>query len=219
MVHDEFEDDLSDVEFEDDLDNPAADETKPKKKRVKKESDEESGGRKKKRARRPTKSRRTTKKKAKIADTDEAADEDSPQDDETKVTDAPTTETPATETPKDDTTDDEASGDKSDDATVAEAEPAAVAEPEPEPEPEEVEPEEPDNRDAVVAIKDVGGRIDLNKFGRVWRVFLYQRNTDADVAQIHGLPMLKEIWLLGTKVTQEGYERVKELFPDAKIYY
>ncbi len=211
MVHDEFEDDLSDVEFEEDLGSPSEDESKPKKKRVKKTSSEETGGKEKKRARRPAKSRRTTKKKVKKADiADEPVEEDSPQvDDDAEET--PTEETPTEAAPADvDVT-------SEDDKSQAETE--AAPEPEPEPEPEEVEPEEPDNIDAAAAIKDVGGRVDLNKFGRVCRVFLYERNTDADVAQIHGLPMLKEIWLLGTKVTQEGYEKVKEAFPDAKIYF
>ncbi|MFP6673743.1 MAG: hypothetical protein VB878_01575 [Pirellulaceae bacterium] len=208
MVHDEFEDDLSDVEFEEDLGSPSEDESKPKKKRVKKTSSEETGGKEKKRARRPAKSRRTTKKKVKKADiADEPVEEDSPQVDDAAE------ETPTEAAPADvDVT-------SEDDKSQAEAETEAAPEPEPEPEPEEVEPEEPDNIDAAAAIKDVGGRVDLNKFGRVWRVFLYERNTDADVAQIHGLPMLKEIWLLGTKVTQEGYEKVKEAFPDAKIYF
>jgi hypothetical protein len=208
MVHDEFEDDLSDVEFEEDLGSPSEDESKPKKKRVKKTSSEETGGKEKKRARRPAKSRRTTKKKVKKADiADEPVEEDSPQVDD----DAEETPTEAAPADVDVTSED--------DKSQAEAETEAAPEPEPEPEPEEVEPEEPDNIDAAAAIKDVGGRVDLNKFGRVCRVFLYERNTDADVAQIHGLPMLKEIWLLGTKVTQEGYEKVKEAFPDAKIYF
>ena len=90
------------------------------------------------------------------------------------------------------------------------------AEPEEE---EDPEPSEPDHPDAVAVLKDLGARLDLNKWESVWRIIFYENHDDAVLEQIHGLPCLKEIWLLGTKVSKEGHESLKERMPELTIYY
>jgi hypothetical protein len=83
---------------------------------------------------------------------------------------------------------------------------------------EEVEPD-PDHPDAVAALKDLGARLELNKWDSVWRILFYESHDDSVLDQIHSLPCLKEVWLMGTKVTEEGYEKFKERFPDITIYF
>ena len=81
------------------------------------------------------------------------------------------------------------------------------------------QPVDPDHPDTVAALKDIGARLDLNEQGRIWRVFFYDRNQDDDLAHIHGLRDLKEVWLLGTKVTRQGAERLKERLPEVTVYH
>ena len=83
---------------------------------------------------------------------------------------------------------------------------------------EEPIPDEPDNQDAIRVLKELGARLDVNQHGFVWRVFLYEKNGDDAARQIHGFPMLKEIWLLGSKVTGPMAEKLQEDFPAAKIF-
>ena len=85
-------------------------------------------------------------------------------------------------------------------------------------EPEETVPPEPDHPDAVAALKDLGARLDTNEHGNVWRLFFYEDHGDSDVAQIHGLPSLKEIWLVGSKATRPMVEQLKEKMPNTTIY-
>lgn len=80
-------------------------------------------------------------------------------------------------------------------------------------------PPPPDHQDAVAALKDVGARLDLNEQGNVWRVFFYDKNTDAHLAQIRNLPSLREIWLIGSKVTKPGAEGLRERLPKVTIYH
>jgi hypothetical protein len=102
-----------------------------------------------------------------------------------------------------------------DNGTKEEAAPPVEAEESDEPDPASLPP---DNQDAIAALRDVGCRVDVNEQGRVWRVFLYEKNRDQDAAQIHGFPMLREIWLLGSKVTPPFVERLKAEFPKAKVF-
>jgi len=84
---------------------------------------------------------------------------------------------------------------------------------------EEIEAElPPDNQDAVRALRELGARVDLNEQGRVWRVFLYEKNKDNAALQIHGFPMLREIWLLGSKVSPQIIEKLKEAHPKARVF-
>jgi len=88
-----------------------------------------------------------------------------------------------------------------------------------EPEEEELEAElPPDNQDAIRALRELGARVDLNEQGRVWRVFLYEKNKDNAALQIHGFPMLREIWLLGSKVSPQIVEKLKEAYPKARVF-
>jgi len=76
----------------------------------------------------------------------------------------------------------------------------------------------PDNQDAIRALRELGARVDLNEQGRVWRVFLYEKNKDNAALQIHGFPMLREIWLLGSKVSPQIIEKLKEAYPKARVF-
>ena len=92
----------------------------------------------------------------------------------------------------------------------------ADEEEEEEPEPEVVEP---DHQDAVAALRDIGARLDVNDNGNVWRIFFYEKHTDKDLDQIHGLPALKELWLLTTKITSNGANAVRERLDKATVHY
>jgi hypothetical protein len=84
---------------------------------------------------------------------------------------------------------------------------------------EEIEAELPqDNQDAIRALRELGARVDLNEQGRVWRVFLYEKNKDNAALQIHGFPMLREIWLLGSKVSPQIIEKLREAYPKARVF-
>jgi|GEM_PF-3134779 len=76
----------------------------------------------------------------------------------------------------------------------------------------------PDNQDAIRALRELGARVDVNERGRVWRIFLYERNKDNALAQIHGFPRLKEVWLLGSRVSKEMVDRLREIHPELTIY-
>ena len=52
----------------------------------------------------------------------------------------------------------------------------------------------------------------------MWRIFLYDRNDDDTLAQIHGLPSLKEVWLMGSRITDAGKEEIKGRLPDIKYH-
>ena len=84
---------------------------------------------------------------------------------------------------------------------------------------EDDEPKGDDHPDAIAALKDLGARLDLNKHERVWRIFFYERHDDDMLDQIHGLPSLKELWLLHTRVTKEGAEKVRERLEGVTVHH
>jgi hypothetical protein len=84
---------------------------------------------------------------------------------------------------------------------------------------EEEELLEPDHPDTVAALKEIGARCEVDKTGHVWRVFFYEKNTDEHLSQLHGLAGLKEIWLIGSRVTPKGVEELKEEYPKVTVYY
>ena len=84
---------------------------------------------------------------------------------------------------------------------------------------EEPEPAEPDNRDAIQALRSLGARVDINNKDRAWRVFLYHRHKDEVLDQIHGLPCLEQIWLLGSRVTSVGAKKLQERLGDKVTIY
>lgn len=97
-----------------------------------------------------------------------------------------------------------------------EDEEVAAAPPQPE---EPPEPQEPDNQDAIAALRELGCRVDINQRGRAWRIFFYEKHKDNAVAQVHGLPCITEVWLVGSRVSDLMAERLKEsLPPTTKIY-
>ncbi len=115
--------------------------------------------------------------------------------------------------------DDKSDDDKSDDDDSKKAEKEAPEKKKtPKEESEEGEPGD-DHPDAIGALKDLGARLDLNKHERVWRIFLYETHGDETLEQIHGLSSLKELWLLHTRVTSEGAEKVRERLEGVTVYY
>ena len=79
-------------------------------------------------------------------------------------------------------------------------------------------PPEPDDPNAVQALKDVGARLETNEEGNVWRVFFYEQHTDADVTKMHSLYSLKQVWVIGSKATPECVTQLREQFPNATVY-
>ncbi len=112
-------------------------------------------------------------------------------------------ESPADEAPDDE--DDSADDDLTDDAESGED--------------EEPEPLEPDHPDTVAALREIGARCEVDKTGHVWRLFFYEKNTDEHLSHVHGLAGLKEIWLIGSRVSPKGVEAFKEEYPDVTVYY
>ncbi|MFP6618726.1 MAG: hypothetical protein VB877_05220, partial [Pirellulaceae bacterium] len=88
-----------------------------------------------------------------------------------------------------------------------------------EPEEEDDEPKGDDHPDAIAALKDLGARLDLNKHERVWRIFFYEQHDDTALDQIHGLPSLKELWLLHTRVTEEGAGKARERLEGVTVHH
>ena len=84
---------------------------------------------------------------------------------------------------------------------------------------EDDEPKGDDHPDAIAALKDLGARLDLNKHERVWRIFFYEQHGDDVLDQIHGLPSLKELWLLHTRVTKEGAEKARERLEGVTVHH
>ena len=83
---------------------------------------------------------------------------------------------------------------------------------------EEPTPPEPDDPSAVEALQEVGARLETNEAGNVWRVFFYERHTDADVTKMHSLHSLKQVWVVGSKATPECVEQLRGQFPDATVF-
>ena len=105
---------------------------------------------------------------------------------------------------------DTSDGDTSDGDTSDGEEVAKVEEPPP--------PPEPDDPNAVQALKDIGARLETNEEGNVWRVFFYEDHTDADVTKMHSLHSLKQVWVIGSKATPECVTQLREQFPNATVY-
>ena len=105
---------------------------------------------------------------------------------------------------------DTSDGDTSDGDTSDGEEVAKVEEPPP--------PPEPDDPNAVQALKDIGARLETNEEGNVWRVFFYEDHTDADVTRMHSLHSLKQVWVIGSKATPECVTQLREQFPNATVY-
>ena len=103
-----------------------------------------------------------------------------------------------------------ADDDTSDSDTSGGEETAKVEQPPP--------PPEPDDPNAVQALKDIGARLETNEEGNVWRVFFYEDHTDADVTRMHSLHSLKQVWVIGSKATPECVTQLRAQFPNATVY-
>lgn len=99
-----------------------------------------------------------------------------------------------------------------DDASDEEVEEVAQAEPPP--------PPPPDDAKAVTALKKLRVRLDVNEQGNVWRVIFDDMNgRDDALVLLQGLPALKELWIIGTRVTPKAAESIKEDRPELTVYY
>jgi hypothetical protein len=77
----------------------------------------------------------------------------------------------------------------------------------------------PDDEKALAALKKLRVRLDVNDKGNVWRVIFDDTNgKDPSLVLLKGLPALKELWLLGTKVTEKATAAFKEEHPKVKVY-
>ena len=139
--------------------------------------------------------RRSGKKKREVTADTESSDNAAADDD-----------TSDSDTSDSDTSD----SDTSDSDTAGGEETAKVEEPPP--------PPEPDDPNAVQALKDIGARLETNEEGNVWRVFFYEDHTDADVTRMHSLHSLKQVWVIGSKATPECVTQLREQFPNATVY-
>ncbi len=144
-------------------------------------------------------------------DADDDVDDDA--DDDVEEDDDDDDETPSPKATDEDEDDDRDRGDAASDEDDA----AAVAE-----EPEPVEEEivyPPDDEKALAALKKLKVRLDVNDKGNVWRAIFDDTNgKDPSLVLLKGLPALKELWLLGTKVTAKAADAFKEEHPKIKVY-
>ena len=90
---------------------------------------------------------------------------------------------------------------------------------------EETEEEEeieypPDDKKAVAALEKLNVRLDVSEKGNVWRVIFDDWNgRDPALVLLKGLPALRELWLLGTRVTEDAAKQFKEDHPKITVYY
>ena len=90
---------------------------------------------------------------------------------------------------------------------------------------EETEEEEeieypPDDKKAVAALEKLNVRLDVSEKGNVWRVIFDDSNgRDPALVLLKGLPALRELWLLGTRVTEDAAKQFKEDHPKITVYY
>ncbi|MCA9268503.1 MAG: hypothetical protein KDA41_08525 [Planctomycetales bacterium] len=112
---------------------------------------------------------------------------------------------------------DEDAGDADEDA-ADDSDSQEVAESDPEAEPEPDYP--PDDEKAVAALKKLRVRLDVNAKGNVWRAIFDDYNgKDPNLVLLNGLPALKELWLIGTKVTEKAVDEIRHERPKATIYF
>jgi hypothetical protein len=136
---------------------------------------------------------------------DESDDVDDDTDDvEDEPDDAPAKEVAESDVDQDDDLDDE-------EESAAEEEPPVEEE-------EIVYP--PDDEKALAALRKLRVRLDVNDKGNVWRAIFDDTNgKDPSLVLLKGLPALKELWLLGTKVTSKAADSFREEHPKIKVFF
>ena len=78
----------------------------------------------------------------------------------------------------------------------------------------------PDDKKAVAALEKLNVRLDVSEKGNVWRVIFDDSNgRDPALVLLKGLPALRELWLLGTRVTEDAAKQFKEDHPKITVYY
>lgn len=149
-----------------------------------------------------------------IADWDD--DEEAGEDDEADAADDAEAEADDEEFDEDDTPSPTAADEDDEDADDAgDAEDAAEEEPVEE---EIVYP--PDDDKALAALKKLRVRLDTTEKGNVWRAILDDTNgKDPTLVLLKGLPALREVWLLGTKVSAKAAEVFREEHPKIRVFY
>ena len=85
---------------------------------------------------------------------------------------------------------------------------------------EESEPTQPKSaqEEAVAAIKEMGGKVKVDKNKAVVSVFLNDTKvTDAGLVHLKGLTKLEQLYLRGTKVTPAGVKKLQQALPNCRI--
>ena len=85
---------------------------------------------------------------------------------------------------------------------------------------EESEPTQPKSaqEEAVAAIKEMGGKVKVDKNKAVVSVFLNDTKvTDAGLVHLKGLTKLEQLYLRGTKVTPAGVKKLQQALANCRI--
>jgi hypothetical protein len=77
----------------------------------------------------------------------------------------------------------------------------------------------PDHPDAVAALQDIGARLMMNQFDRVFRIIFYEQHKDDVLDQIRNLPSLKEVWIMHTKIKEDAAKALEERLEGVKVYH
>ncbi|MDA7950644.1 MAG: hypothetical protein MPJ24_04065 [Pirellulaceae bacterium] len=80
-------------------------------------------------------------------------------------------------------------------------------------------PKVPDHPDVITALKDLQARVDIDEHGRVFRVIFYRNANDDYLVHIPRLPALRELWTIGTKVTDEAVDELKKSCPRVQFFH
>ena len=78
----------------------------------------------------------------------------------------------------------------------------------------------PDDKKAVAALQNLKVRLDVSEKGNVWRVIFDDSNgRDQALVLLKGLPALRELWLLGTRISKDTAKKFDEEHPKITVYY
>jgi hypothetical protein len=75
----------------------------------------------------------------------------------------------------------------------------------------------PDHPDAIAALQDIGARLMMNQFDRVFRIIFYEQHKDDALDQIRNLPSLKEVWIMHTKIKEDAAKALEERLEGVKV--
>lgn len=81
---------------------------------------------------------------------------------------------------------------------------------------EKAEPQ--DNQDILQELTYLGVRLDTGNDGYVWRAFLYENHDDEVLKLVRGLPKIRELWTIGSKVSSGAMATYREDHPECTIH-